>query len=392
MGTIVKLEGERRAVAPLIAARDGLKAWLTQHAYPLWWRMGADRACGGFHDALALNGEPIAGDKRARVQARQAICYALAPDLGWGGPSAQATAHGLDFLIRRHRRADGLYRSRVAADGEAIGDDVDLYDQAFVLFALAAAKRPGDDRPLEAAEAVLARLVPHPLGGFRDFGGEALRANPNMHLLEAALAWIEAGGGPVWRAIAGGQARLAMDRLIDVDSGALSEFFDSDWRAPVSAAKRQVEPGHQFEWAWLLMRWSLIDGDAAALAAALRLIELAQRCGVDPARGVAIDALDGALAPRQMGARLWPQTERLKAAVLAGRITGDAGCWAMAADSAATLTRYLAVPTPGLWRDRLKADGAFIEEAAPASSFYHIVMAILELDRHAAFAPEGDST
>ena len=387
MGTVVKPKDGGGQQGSLLAARDELKGWLVQHAYPLWWRIGADQVLGGFHDALAMNGEPVAGDKRARVQARQAICYALAPGLGWDGPSSQATAHGLDFLSRRYRRADGLYRTRVSATGDAIGDDIDLYDQAFVLFALATTRRPEDGRATEAAEALLARLLPHALGGFRDFDGETLRANPNMHLFEAALAWLEVGGGAMWKALAAGQARLALERLIDPENGALSEFFDADWGAPVSKARRQVEPGHQFEWAWLLMRWSLAEGDGEALAAALRLIDVGQQCGVDPARGVAIDTLDGALAPQRMSARLWPQTERLKAAVLAGRITGDAGCWAIAADAAATLTRYLAVPIPGLWRDRLEADGAFVEEAAPASSFYHIVMAILELDRHAAFAP-----
>jgi mannose-6-phosphate isomerase len=35
----------------------------------------------------------------------------------------------------------------------------------------------------------------------------------------------------------------------------------------------------------------------------------------------------------------------------------------------------------GLWRDRLNSDGTFVQEPAPASSFYHIVCAILEVDR-----------
>jgi mannose-6-phosphate isomerase len=172
-----------------------------------------------------------------------------------------------------------------------------------------------------------------------------------------------------------------MTRLIDPETGALGEAFDADWRAPPEPRARRVEPGHQFEWAWLLMRWSAMDGGGDALAAALTLIELAERSGVDPGRGVAIDALDGTLAPREMSARLWPQTERLKAAVLAARITDDAGCWAMAERAAAGLARYLEAPTLGLWRDRLTSQDVFVEEPAPASSFYHIVLAILELDR-----------
>ena len=377
----MEVQSAGRAPASLIAARDTLKAWLIAHAYPLWWRVGADRRLGGFHDKLALSGTAVAGRKRARVQARQAICYALATELSWTGPSAEAAAHGLDFLIARHRSADGFYLATVSEAGEPVDGYVDLYDQAFVLFALAMVRAPGDEQNADAAEALLARLPAHPLGGYRDFAGDGLRSNPNMHLFEAALAWIEAGGGPVWRAVAQSQARLAMTRLIDPETGALGEAFDADWRAPFEPRARRVEPGHQFEWAWLLMRWSAIVGDGEALAAALKLTELAERSGVDTGRGVAIDALDGALAPRELGARLWPQTERLKAALLAARITGDGQCWAMAERAAAGVARYLETPTPGLWRDRLTSQDVFVEEPAPASSFYHIVLAILELDR-----------
>jgi mannose/cellobiose epimerase-like protein (N-acyl-D-glucosamine 2-epimerase family) len=35
----------------------------------------------------------------------------------------------------------------------------------------------------------------------------------------------------------------------------------------------------------------------------------------------------------------------------------------------------------GLWRDKYQPDETFVEEPAPASSFYHIVLSILEMDR-----------
>ena len=44
-----------------------------------------------------------------------------------------------------------------------------------------------------------------------------------------------------------------------------------------------------------------------------------------------------------------------------------------------SLQRYLATDVPGLWFDRLKPDGRFVRQSAPASSFYHIVCAIAEL-------------
>jgi len=362
----------------LLAIRDRLAGWLVRDAYPIWWEAGADRIDGGFHDRLDLSGRPVAGLKRARVQARQAFCFARAAEFGWGGPWREAMAHGLDFLTSRRRRPDGLYRAFVGG-GEAADEAVDLYDQAFVLLALAAAARVGDAEAADVAAGLLRRLPAHPLGGFRGLGEGALRANPNMHLFEAALAWMEAGGGEIWRALAEGQARLALDRLIDPVTGALGEDFAEGWRAPADPADRRVEPGHQFEWAWLLMRWSGMSGEPAALAAALRLMDVAEAAGADPARRVAINLLDGALKPLDGAARLWPQTERLKAALLAGQITGDDRWPTVAGEAAESLIPYLEVSTPGLWRDVLGSDGVFVVEPAKASSFYHLVVAIGEL-------------
>ncbi|HEX7761790.1 MAG TPA: AGE family epimerase/isomerase, partial [Caulobacteraceae bacterium] len=279
----------------------------------------------------------------------------------------------------RFRRPDGLYRGLVPADGRP-SDHAELYDQAFVLLALSAAHKAGEPGAGHAAEALLGKLAPHPGGGFKELAGAALLANPNMHLFEAFLAWARAGGGTVWQALADRQAQLAHTRLIDLESGALIEDFGPDWTAPADPALRRVEPGHQFEWAWLLLKWCQVAGRPQDLRTALHLIALAEQAGVDTARGVAVNELDGELSPRDLTARLWPQTERLKANIAAAAVTGDPACWAAAQAAAETILRYLDVPRAGLWRDRMDQDGAFIDEPAPASSFYHIVLAIQELD------------
>jgi mannose-6-phosphate isomerase len=358
----------------IVAERDRLKTWLLERALPIWWNPGADLAHGGFHDRLDASGAPIAGPKRARVAARQAFSYAVGGAFGWSGPWREAIDRGVNFLEQAHRRPDGLYCSRV--DAASPSDDVDLYDQAFVLLATSVAAAQGDRAAPARAEALLARLPREPAGGFAGLGGAGLDANPNMHLFEAFLAWDALDVGGPWREAAAGQARLAMTRLIDPETGAQSELFGPGWAAPPKP-ERGVWPGHQFEWAWLLMRWNLVSGDAPALAAALRLIELAERAGVDRERNVAVNCLDGDVALTDPGTRLWPQTERLRVAALAGALTGDASFWDMAARAAAGLWLFLDVPTPGLWRDCLEND----DLTAPASSLYHIVGAILQLDR-----------
>jgi mannose-6-phosphate isomerase len=48
------------------------------------------------------------------------------------------------------------------------------------------------------------------------------------------------------------------------------------------------------------------------------------------------------------------------------------------------LLRYLATPTRGLWYDTMDVDGRCHDDSAPASSLYHLVTAIAELDRAVA--------
>lgn len=356
----------------LAAERDRLRVWLAQSAYPIWWNPGADHQEGGFHDRLDASGRPLAGAKRCRVQARQVFSYGHAERLRWPGPSKTAMDHGRGVLTARFRRGDGLYRTRVSEG--PIDDTVDLYDQAFVLLADACLAEQGDLGAEGRAESLLTRLPRAGGGGFAEFDGESLNANPNMHLFEAFLAWAGLSADGRWRELAAGQARLAMTRLIDPDTGAVLEFFGPGWTV---AAAPSVWPGHQFEWAWLLMRWSLVSGDARALAAALRLVEIGERAGVDPQRNVAVNALDGELGLVDAGTRLWPQTERLRAHLLAGAITGDETCFQSALGAIRGLDPFLEVETPGLWRDSLETE----DMTAPASSLYHLVGAIVQLDR-----------
>ncbi len=46
-----------------------------------------------------------------------------------------------------------------------------------------------------------------------------------------------------------------MSHFIDAETGGLREFFKADWTPYDGEKGRIMEPGHQFEWAWLLARW-----------------------------------------------------------------------------------------------------------------------------------------
>lgn len=374
------------------ASRE-LSRWLQSSALPLWWAAGADHERGGFFELLGDQGRAVAASRRLRVQARQIYVFASAGSAAWTGPWRAAVRSGLDYLKAKYRLADGFYRTLVSDDGAPADDAVFLYDQAFVLLALASAAKAGLDKEECVAEAArlrtaLLEMRAHASGGFAELPahGSTLQSNPHMHLLEAALAWSELGVDAEWDRLADRIAQLCLKHFIDLKTGALREFFDDAGNPMPGAPGRIVEPGHQFEWAWLLARWGTARGDDKALAAARRLQDIGEAYGTDAARGVAIDTLSDDLSALSRQARLWPQTERLKAALaLAARATDDAQRKSFEQSALAAahgLSHYLQMQVPGLWRDKMRPDGTFIDEPSPASSLYHIACAIDELRRY----------
>lgn len=376
-------------VAPDSEARSGahraqtrLMDWLINDACPLWALHGVDRVHGGFHERLSGT-EGLNEPRRARVQPRQVWAFARASALGWNGDAAALVAHGFDYTFAHFRRPDGLFRTLVAPDGTSIDDRALLYDQAFVLLGLAESQKvPGGwKHAADEAQLLLTNIYRHlgrAGGGFESelSRDTPLSANAHMHLFEAAIAWLETSDEPKWRTLANEIGELALTRFIDASAGILREHFTSTWQPVPGLTGRMLEPGHHFEWAWLLLRWPGLSAPEGR-STAFRLIDTAEQHGVR--NGVAVNAMLDDLSIHDAGARLWPQTERLKAAALAARLTGEDRYFTMVASAANALYRYLDAKPAGSWHDRMTPQGELIEEPAPASSFYHLVAAISEL-------------
>ena len=364
------------AFPTLDAAAIGLDLWLRTAALPLWATVGVDPANGAFRDALTWDGHVSDPHRRTRVQARQAFVFASAPIDGLEGPWAVVGATGLDVLLRTSRRPDGLFASIVSHSDAQADPDARLYENAFVLLALSARYRQGRDATYGAlARGLRDRLQAfgHLQGGYREDDGHPFQANASMHLFEATLAWEQVDDDPAWSTLSDSLAELAMSHFVDGATGVLSEYFDERWQR-LTGTEGLLEPGHQFEWAWLLARWGDARNDPRGRDMAQRLFA-AGRTGFDGHRGVVVNALWDDLSVRDAGARLWPQCEHLKAALILGET--DA-----ALQAANSLALYLDVPARGVWRERMRADGSFIEEPAPATSLYHLYLAIRELTRH----------
>jgi mannose-6-phosphate isomerase len=362
--------------------------WLVDHAWPLWLREGVDWEAGGFRESLHPDapGSPPAAFRRLRVAARQTYVFSHAARAGL--PRArEAVELGLRFLRTYARQPDGGYAMVFGLDNVPTDQTRDLYDLAFVLFGFAHAALAVEDADLAAdARAVLHYIdthLAHPEGGYRESEPDRSprRQNPHMHLLEAVLAAHASFGDPVYLDRADALVDLMLDRLLNHETGALPEFFDETLN-PVRnpEARFLVEPGHHFEWVWLLDSYLRITAKAGRptrdidIESVIRtLMTTAERRGIDAASGLVLDVITDDGAAHQQSFRIWAQTERLKAAVRRPDLarTDAARCLAL-------LQRYLRPEWPGLWHERMLPGGPIRDQPAPATTMYHLTCALLE--------------
>jgi len=361
--------------------------WLVDHAWPLWLEHGVDWRRGAFYEHLDLASLQCRADfRRLRVAARQTYVFAKAAE--FGVPRARdAVAFGLEFLHGPVRLADGGYAWRFDLDNRPIDHTRDLYDHAFVLLAFAAAAGiVGADGLRQDANLLLEYISAnfrHPEGGYAESIPPALprRQNPHMHLLEALLAASEAFGDEAFFACAHDLVDIFLNRFFQPREGALPEFFDAAL-APVREGGRfRVEPGHHYEWIWLFDRYAKRAATLGKMVAPTltfvsgSLLEFADRYAVSPDCGLVVNGIwsDGVL--QDSGFRLWPQTERLKADA---RRMNSASERLAAGERA--LAKHLAGVRPGLWIERMDADGNSLNGPAPATSLYHLTAAFTNND------------
>jgi mannose-6-phosphate isomerase len=371
-------------VTELRALHAKLAGWLVNDAYPRWRTHGIDPQNGGFVEALGQDGLALRDPRRARVHPRQVYAFGQARTFGWRGDVHGILRRGTEYFATHYRRGDGLFRALVSADGAVLDEGAVLYDQAFALLGWAAAAQALDARDEFEERALALRgkidsCFSASDGSFhsRERHDDIRESNPHMHLLEACLAWTNLGEDGGWAAWVQRLVEVAVSRFIRHASGAVGESYTAAWHPSPGLAGRLIEPGHQFEWGWLLLRCESLH-PVPLREKALRLLAVGEQYGVR--RGVAVNQLFDDFTIADAGARCWPQTERLKSSLLAATLTGDPHYWGVAHAAAMSLLPYLNTRVAGLWFDRKKPDGAFADSPAPASTFYHLVGALAALD------------
>lgn len=327
------------------------------------------------------------GVRTVMPQARLAYVWTHAGLLG----DAVAAGAGRDAIARVHRdfwdpKRGGWVRA-VGPRGEVVDATLDTYDQAFALFALAWHYRAtGDARARAIACETLRRLDIDAgdavLGGYQEARGAAPRAeqrqNPHMHLLEAFLAWQAVDPNQCWLDHATSIVRLFRDRFCDPGNGTLIEFFDHRWQASLPRGALR-EPGHHFEWVWLLRRYEEASGDSGVRPMAATLHRFAMAHGLDAA-GRVVDVTDRGGKVVEATQHLWPQTERLKAHLAMYEWTRDAAELEAASAVLQDIRRHW-MRRGFSWHNGLDAGGVPLREPTPVRVLYHLFLAVAEAGR-----------
>ena len=374
----MRSEQEQFIYQTAIEAKD----WLSNHALPTWFDFGLDRNHGGFYEYLTQADLRCHADfKRVRVLARQIYAFSTAYRMGHS-TCRFAVEHGLAFLFDKVLKQSGKYPNRLNLRGDTVDDTLDLYDLSFCLFALAHAYNVIPDTRIHDEAIILTHFLHeqfrHPKGGFIESQPATYprRQNPHMHFFEAALQWRINTGAPLFCELTDELASLFFEKFYNHSTGALLEYFD-DFLIPLKAPEQRLtEPGHHFEWMWLLDCYARASSNE--LPSFKKLYEFAIDYGFDSEENLLLGEVFDDGSQKRDSVRLWPHTEWIKAEVALTRYQ-ESNRLGLAWSA---LKRFLDCPRKGLWYERYNfANRTFMDEPAPASSFYHIVLAIETLDK-----------
>jgi mannose-1-phosphate guanylyltransferase/mannose-6-phosphate isomerase len=359
-----------------------VRHWLFEETLPLWSSSGVDRMQGGFFEALSFQGKPVIRQKRMRTMARQVYAFAIAGQMGWNGPAAELVAHGIEFIEGKGRAASGGWVKAFHPDGSVADASEDFYDHTCLLLAFAHAQRIGNlragDLGLQTFEHIEARFADLIHGGWRETPDGALprRSNPHMHLLEAYLAWFDVTGDRKWLERCAPVVDLFTSRFFDSDTWTLGEYFGEDWSPAAGEKGRWTEPGHHFEWAWLLVSFAKAAQRPELIKFARKLYASAIANGLNRATGLAYDAVSKDGLPLTLTSRSWPQTEALKAAIALDETGGPDMKPEIEARVGRLFRWHIESAPEGMWTDLVDDKGRNKAKDVPASIFYHLVGAL----------------
>jgi mannose-6-phosphate isomerase len=335
---------------------------------PLWQGPGWNADLALPYEALDAEHQPLPPQRyRAMACARQLYLFST---LIGQVPGAEERAAALFRSLQRHFHdaEHGGWFYSIDPQGAPLDQRKDLYTHAFILFACAhywdKVRDPLVESVLNASLEVLAQRFASGDGLYeamldRDWSslGSGPLQNPLMHLAEAFLATLSMR-----------EDAAAQEALVELCTAMHKRFIDPQYSVlmekPLGSVDNWYEPGHQFEWYFLLESSPLLRG--SALHASLeRAFSFTEKLGVDQQTGAVRAML--ALGPDSIldgTQRIWAQAEYLRALTL------------RADNEAAVLRQLQALQQRSLhaggWYECRDAQGEVSRKDMPSTTPYHL--------------------
>ena len=255
----------------------------------------------------------------------------------------EAVRHGVEFLRSAHRNPGTGGYAWVLHDGRVLDATNHCYGLAFVVLAYAKALEAGIEQArgwiAETWELMERRFWEPAHGLYADEADAAWNVAPyrgqnaNMHACEAWLAAYEATGEERYLQRAATLAANMTQRQAALAGGLVWEHYHANWSvdAEYNRGDRSnifrpwgFQPGHQVEWAKLLL---ILDRHAPAdwhLPRARELFDRAVAMAWDAEHGGLVYGNDPAGAVYDADKYFWVQAEAIATAALLARRTGQA--------------------------------------------------------------------
>jgi len=350
---------------------------------------GWDKEYGGLFETLDSFGKKGDEDfRRVMLHGRQLFVFSK-----WGEETGDPNFIKMADNIFRYMKdvfwddKYGGWRSSVYLDGTPKDASKGLYAHAFVLFGLLnylkCLKRTVAEDWINETLLLVEREFSRPDNSyceimtreFQDQSSDLRNQNAHMHLLEAALALGEYSANEKHIKMASRLVVLFQSRFLDQQELVVREYLDQHFH-PNANIGYKIEPGHHYEWAWLLNWASIVMADNALRPLGKEILLKSIAFGWDQKNGGVFDEIDCRDKRILLSSkRLWPLLELIKALSVFPD-PNNRGLRDAALDI--FLSNYIGLD--GLWVERFSQDWEKIDCPMRISSTYHMGMALIELE------------
>lgn len=300
----------------LHAALTATQAHFRETVLPLWQGAGFNTEFGLPFEAVSAAGQPLPAQRyRAMACARQLYVFSSLIDQ----PGTREHAATLFRSLQRHFHdaEHGGWFYSIDPQGKPLDRRKDLYTHAFIVFACAhywaKVREPLVESVLNAALEVIATRFSTGNGLYEALLDEDWSAvgsgplqNPLMHLAEGFLATLAIREDSRTQTALLTLCEAMQAHFVEPEHGVMLE-------KPRGAVDNWFEPGHQFEWLFLVQTSPLLQGSALHRSLQ-RAFTYAQRTGVREGVVMAMLKLNGEVLDATQ--RIWAQAEYLRALTL----------------------------------------------------------------------------